>query len=198
MALLILTAVVGVLALLGRAPVWAPTVPFAATLAMLVISAVAARRARLAPNRGGVAEPSKRVRVVAQRTVPPRRSPGTRPRTSTERESADAPARHLLPPPRPAPTARPDAETADDGRWDPVEVPMPLYLSKAKAPRSVRTVELGSPGTWTSGRLRGREEEADRPVESRDVLLDASEPAAPEGKVEGETHESARRRVVGD
>lgn len=75
---------------------------------------------------------------------------------------------------------------------------MPLYLSKAKAPRSVRTVELGSPGTWTSGRLRGREEEADRPVESRDVLLDASEPAAPEGKVEGETHESARRRVVGD
>lgn len=188
-ALLMLTVVVWVLAILGRAPVWAPSVPFAATLAMLVVSAVAARRAR----RGASRAAERRVRVVAQRTASPRRSSDGRPRPTAEQQSTGASAERLLPPPRPAPRR---SEARDDGRWDPVEVPLPLYLSKAKAPRTVRTVELGSPGTWTSGRLPGREQES-RSVESRDVLLDASEPSdSREGN--GDVPESARRRAVGD
>jgi hypothetical protein len=160
----------------------------AATLAMLAISAAAARRARRGASRA--VEPSRRVGVVAQRTASSRRSPAVRPRPSAERRSTGA----LLPPPRPAPTR--SETTGDNGElWDPVEVPLPLYLSKAKAPRTVRTVELGSPGTWSSGRLTGREQEA-RSVESRDVLLDASEPTVRE--VKDPVPESAPRRAVGD
>jgi hypothetical protein len=42
----------------------------------------------------------------------------------------------------------------DDGGtlWDPLPVTLPTYVSKPQARRTVRTIELGEPGTWTSGR----------------------------------------------
>jgi hypothetical protein len=42
----------------------------------------------------------------------------------------------------------------DDGGslWDPLPVTLPTYVSKPKAKRTVRTIDLGEPGTWTSGR----------------------------------------------
>lgn len=36
--------------------------------------------------------------------------------------------------------------------WDPLPVTLPTYVTKAKANRTVRTIDLGEPGTWTSGR----------------------------------------------
>jgi hypothetical protein len=43
--------------------------------------------------------------------------------------------------------------TADGGAlWDPLPVTLPTYVTKAKASRTVRTIDLGEPGTWTSGR----------------------------------------------
>ena len=46
------------------------------------------------------------------------------------------------------------AEAADPNAWEPVPVPLPTYLTKAKAePPVVRKIDLSSPGAWTSGRL---------------------------------------------
>jgi hypothetical protein len=64
----------------------------------------------------------------------------------------------------------------DEDSWEPRDVPLPTYLDKPRAPRTVRTVELGEPGTWSSGRLTepgaeeaggsGTESEADQPAEA--------------------------------
>lgn len=42
--------------------------------------------------------------------------------------------------------------TSDGGSlWDPLPVTLPTYVSKPRAARTVRTIDLGEPGTWTSG-----------------------------------------------
>jgi hypothetical protein len=44
-------------------------------------------------------------------------------------------------------------ETVDGSSlWDPLPVTLPTYVNKARAPRTVRTIDLGAPDTWTSGR----------------------------------------------
>ena len=40
----------------------------------------------------------------------------------------------------------------DPNAWDPVDVPLPTYVSKSVATRTVRTIDLDSTGVWTSGR----------------------------------------------
>ena len=40
----------------------------------------------------------------------------------------------------------------DPDSWDPVSVPLPTYVSKPVAPRSVSTIDLDSTGVWSSGR----------------------------------------------
>jgi hypothetical protein len=43
--------------------------------------------------------------------------------------------------------------TVDGGSlWDPLPVTLPTYVSKPKARRTVRTIDLDEPGTWSSGR----------------------------------------------
>jgi hypothetical protein len=43
--------------------------------------------------------------------------------------------------------------TVDGGSlWDPLPVTLPTYVSKPKALRTVRTIDLDEPGTWSSGR----------------------------------------------
>lgn len=40
----------------------------------------------------------------------------------------------------------------DPDAWDPVPVTLPTYVTKPAARRTVRTIDLGEPGAWTSGR----------------------------------------------
>jgi len=40
----------------------------------------------------------------------------------------------------------------DPDAWDPVDVPLPTYVSKPVATRTVSTIDLDSTGVWTSGR----------------------------------------------
>ncbi|WP_028653620.1 hypothetical protein [Nocardioides halotolerans] len=51
--------------------------------------------------------------------------------------------------------ARVDAPVAEQERdpdsWDPVSVPLPTYVSKPVAARSVTTIDLDSTGVWSSG-----------------------------------------------
>ena len=36
--------------------------------------------------------------------------------------------------------------------WDPLPVTLPTYVTKARAARTVRTIDLSAPDTWSSGR----------------------------------------------
>jgi hypothetical protein len=65
----------------------------------------------------------------------------------------------------PAPDRDPDS-------WDPVSVPLPTYVSKPVAQRTVSTIDLDSTGVWSSGRsaadskLAREAEAAERPKEA--------------------------------
>lgn len=51
--------------------------------------------------------------------------------------------------------------------WDPLPITVPTYVSKPRAGRTVRTIEFGEPGAWTSGHVEG--EQTELPVDdSRD------------------------------
>ena len=92
----------------------------------------------------------------------------------------------------------PIAESNESGRWDPIQVPLPTYIGKAMATRTVRTVDLGEPGAWTSGRLPEAELLA-RPDESATMLLDETEPESPARRAEPEAESPGeQRKAVGD
>ncbi len=49
-----------------------------------------------------------------------------------------------------------ERRTADEaGRWDPVPVPLPTYVSKPPAPRRAPPIDLTKPGAWSEARLDG-------------------------------------------
>lgn len=78
-------------------------------------------------------------------------------------------------------------ETSDGGvLWDPVPVTLPTYVSKPRAQRTIRTIDLDQPGTWTSGNT----DEATALVEQA-AAAEAAEDAADEGAAE------EPRRAVG-
>ncbi len=63
--------------------------------------------------------------------------------------------------------------------WDPLPVTLPTYVDKAKANRSVRTIDLGAPDTWTSGHVKGERTElpSDERSDSGSDDTDARRPA---------------------
>jgi hypothetical protein len=213
MGLIGLTTVVAVLGAFQLAPWWALAVPVGVVASYLMICAVAARGHR---TQGGVrgAAPTTRARG-SQRTAV---EPGRVVRTTAARlaETADCPAPN-------APTVSASADgssgvgafghdaagegavrgvpaardSADAGLWDPVQVPLPTYVTKAKATRTVRTVELGEPNTWTSGRLP-EAELLTRPEESTMLLDETEHPGSAHDEPQSDAGESARRRAVGD
>jgi hypothetical protein len=68
--------------------------------------------------------------------------------------------------------AEPTVEAAaqhDSGLWDPLPVTLPTYVTKPKARRTVRTIDLGEPGTWTSGHTAEDTETAAGATETPDV-----------------------------
>lgn len=45
-------------------------------------------------------------------------------------------------------------QTADGGSlWDPLPVTLPMYVDKPLAQRTIRTIDLGDPKTWSSGHV---------------------------------------------
>ena len=73
--------------------------------------------------------------------------------------------------------AVPVGATTGEALWDPLPVTLPTYVTKPRAGRTVRTIEFGEPGAWTSGHIEGE-----------DVDF-------PERKAEGQDQP---RRAVGD
>lgn len=69
-----------------------------------------------------------------------------------------------------------DEEPVADG-WTPVPVPLPTYVAKAPAGRTVRTIDLDSTGVWSSGRNEAdsqlaREADAQRAQADADAAAD--------------------------
>lgn len=81
--------------------------------------------------------------------------------------------------------------STEDGRslWDPLPVTLPTYVAKAKATRTVRTIDLGQPDAWTSGHVEGEQTvlPSDAPASSADSDASSDSDA-------GDAH----RRAVGD
>ena len=72
-----------------------------------------------------------------------------------------------------------------EGSWDPVNVPLPTYVSKPPAARrTVRTIDLDSTGVWSSGRS-----------ESDSALVAEADAAARDARAAED--ERARRRATG-
>ncbi|WP_028656171.1 divisome protein SepX/GlpR [Nocardioides sp. J54] len=77
----------------------------------------------------------------------------------------------------PAITAEVLDEAPAAGGWTPVPVPLPTYVAKAPAGRTVRTIDLDSTGVWSSGRNEAdsqlaREADAQRAQAEADAQVD--------------------------
>jgi hypothetical protein len=81
--------------------------------------------------------------------------------------------------------------STDDGRslWDPLPVTLPTYVSKAKATRTVRTIDLGQPDAWTSGHVEG---------EQTELPSDATAASSDSDAGSGSDSPDGRQRAVGD
>jgi hypothetical protein len=81
---------------------------------------------------------------------------------------------------------------AADSSWRPVQVPLPTYVTAPKARRTIRSIDLGTPGSWTSGRLDPAEAEtyaasfAERGVRADDDPAAIDDPAARPGGAAGQ------------
>ncbi|WP_436698741.1 divisome protein SepX/GlpR [Nocardioides sp. BYT-33-1] len=65
------------------------------------------------------------------------------------------------------------ADVVEDG-WTPVSVPLPTYVAKAPAGRTVRTIDLDSTGVWSSGRNEADSQLA-READAQRAQADAAE-----------------------
>lgn len=171
---------VGVLALAGLVgrplPTWLVGVPGGLMVAYLLLLAL--------------------VRPGAPRPVP---------RPVRQHDDAAAPA---APPSALEATAEHEAveETepvADPNTWTPVPLPAPTYVTAPRAPRSVRTIDLSNPGSWTAARAGLAAPAAAGAVASAAALAPPAAsgpaPSAAASATEADTEEWVeRRRAVGD
>ena len=154
--LLLATAVVGGLAAFGVLLPWAPAVPAAVTVGFLVLARVLVRREHARWDAA-----TKEVRRPAEPAA-------------SEETPVEAPVEEVVIGPvldtRVAPSIvsgldetssydvallrAAEAEATADGStlWDPLPVTLPTYVSKPRATRSVRTIDLADPRVSSSGR----------------------------------------------
>ena len=63
--------------------------------------------------------------------------------------------------------AVPSVSTTGEALWDPLPVTLPTYVTKPRAGRTVRTIDFGAAGAWTSGHIEG--EDVELPKRSDDT-----------------------------
>lgn len=168
-ALLLLGAVVGTLAAVGVLGWWTPVLGFAPVAGFLVaarsqVSRVRTREWETALTAGATGEraPAAPAGRPTGRPTGWTAGPSTRPGTDVAMvvldplpETRDDAAVDEAT--RPGQQAAPVATAGAGSVWDPLPVTLPTYVSKPRASRTVRTIDLGAPGTWTSGRLSEQE-----------------------------------------
>jgi hypothetical protein len=153
-----LTVLTAAVAAFGMVPLWSIALP----VAMIVVFLAAARRqvrraseaywdevADAQPEPSNViTRPATRVNAThgAKKTDPP-------PVVDDPIEDDDEPTITLTPKDLEVARVGVGVVTTSDGDslWDPLPVTLPTYVDKPVAKRSYRTIELGEPGTWSSG-----------------------------------------------
>jgi hypothetical protein len=161
--LLLADLAVGAAAALGVLLPWAPAIPVVLTVAFLVVARISVRRARTRRSRSGAAQHLEPTPVPTQAVMPEVEAPESSPLDVHPAEAApraepapavisgldETSAIAILGPVLEDSTG---PETAPTGSvWDPLPVTLPTYVTKARAARSVRTIDLGSPGVSSSG-----------------------------------------------
>jgi hypothetical protein len=161
--LLLCTVATSVAGYLGFVPWWSVAIPGGLTLAYLVLCRTQVRRESLHDFDVLVGQSQE----PGDGTVVPRRAARVQAQDGTPRQPAAPAVAERLDEHGVAEfddtedtvgieVALLDAivvPTEDGGSlWDPLPVTLPTYVSKPKAKRTVRTIDLGEPGTWTSGR----------------------------------------------
>jgi membrane protein YdbS with pleckstrin-like domain len=161
--LLLCDLAVAAVAYLGRAPWWSVAVPAVLTVLFLVLCRTQVRRApaRIPASRRPIEEPDP-VDETSPVTVEPVGQCGEA-TFDDEEDTVGVPVAELQ-----AALAAPAAPGGS--LWDPLPMTLPTYVTKPAARRTVRTIDLGEPGTWTSGRTE----------EDARIAAQASEQAAPE------------------
>jgi hypothetical protein len=164
LALLVLVlAVVAGLSYFAVVPRWSAAVPAGLILLFLLVARLSVRRAQ----RSSLAR-RRPVEAVTSMESEELRAAG-RPRSSQlVEEAAVVPFDEQVDVPLHEETAVEESVLADDGSlWDPLPMTLPTYVSKARARRTVRTIELT--GMQSSGHDEGDSalaREAETPIET--------------------------------
>ena len=170
-ALLLAFAGMGIAAGLGHLPLWVVGVPAGLAVGFLVVARLTVRREHARWEVEIV-----RLKVAASTSPSTSTSTSTSPASAAARLSAESGAREgeseSVPAPVPAHDERGFAvvsglddtsafpvgllddvvPTTDAGSlWDPLPVTLPTYVTKPRANRSVRTIDLSAPGVASSG-----------------------------------------------
>ena len=172
LSLLALAAIVGGVAGFGYIPVLSIAAPAALIVAWLVACRVQVRRElgiTGKPKAKSVTEAYDEEHTI----VVSHQFEDTEPHRKRVMEKVDLEANALD---EQIVIAVPVGATTGEVLWDPLAVTLPTYVTKPRAGRTVRTIEFGEPGAWTSGHIEGE-----------DVEL-------PKRKAEGE---DGQRRAVG-
>ena len=175
LGLLVLSAlVVTGLAAFAIVPWWSVAIPVVLTLLFLLLCRTQVRSARDATWEADLAtaiEEEEPVRV--EPAVPAVRNAQGFEEVAPEEDTMVIPVAVL------------DAvavPTVDGGSlWDPLPVTLPTYVTKPKARRTVRTIDLSEPGTWSSGRS---EDDTQLVAEQAQPSTSAAETDADEAAVE--------------
>ena len=166
LVLLVLTGAVAGVCLAGLTPWWAMAAPVVLVVGFLILA-----RVQVTQVRGRTWEQQLVTALnadAARLAEPVGDEPDNAPTVVLDTVAAGAPATSPDDQPEEHQQLMAAAVVTSDGGslWDPVPVTLPTYVSKPRATRSVRTVDLGGPGAWTSGRLTAEQSQQVREAET--------------------------------
>ncbi len=196
-----LTTVVVLVSLVGLTPWWSVLVPVMAILAFLAVARRSVRRANEVYWTAAPVVPEQSSSVVVRRSAGVRR-PAARIDAERDPEDDDEPTVTISAAQREQvvaamsveePVVAVPLESPQGGSlWDPLPVTLPSYVSAAVAKRTFRTIELGEPGTWSSGHSEADSETVAAKAAQHGSAASPSAPAAGEKISEDEPDEVAK------
>jgi hypothetical protein len=151
------TALVGALAAVAMIPLWSGLIPAALVVAFLALCRWQVRREDDAiwdRRRATESSDAEDESDTGARSAAAEDSEAVEGRQAVEADAEPVGDAELA-----ESTAVAVTVSTDDGHslWDPLPVTLPTYVSKAKATRTVRTIDLGQPDAWTSGHVEGEQ-----------------------------------------